>query len=132
MASHLKVSQPSNFFFFVGWAKRCQASYSVCGQVLILSHLIVYAHGRRLCSNWFRHGSTTISYPQCSLTFMRERYLNRCREQSFAIRAYAMIAVGIVDVSVPKLFERRVVITVNTDFVSSHTDYCRIAYSITR
>ena len=40
----------------------------------------------RLCSNWFRHGSTTISYPQWSLTFMRERYLHRCREQSFAIR----------------------------------------------
>ena len=40
-----------------------------------------YAHGRRLCSNWFRHGSTTISYPpQCSLTFMRERYLHKCRE----------------------------------------------------
>ena len=30
-----------------------------------------------------------------SLTFMRERYLRRCREQSFAIRAYAMIAVSI-------------------------------------
>ena len=26
--------------------------------------IIVCAHGRRLCSNWFRHGSTTISYPQ--------------------------------------------------------------------
>ena len=40
---------------------------------------------RRQCSNWFQHGSTTISYPQCSLTFLRERYLHRCREQSFAI-----------------------------------------------
>ena len=59
----------------------------------------VYAHGRRLCSNRFRHGSTTISYPQCSLTFMRERYLHRCREQLFAIRAYTMSAVGIDVVS---------------------------------
>ena len=25
-------------------------------------------------SNWVRHGSTTISYPQCSLTFMRDLY----------------------------------------------------------
>ena len=32
---------------------------------------------------------------QCSLTFLRERYLHRCREQSFAIRAYAMSTVGI-------------------------------------
>ena len=72
--------------------------------------MIVYVHGRRLCSNRVRHGSTTISYPQCSLTFMRERYLHRCREQSFAIRAYAMSA----------------------DIVSSHTVYCRIAYGITR
>ena len=32
--------------------------------------IIDYAHGGRLCSNWFLHGSTTISYPQCSLTFM--------------------------------------------------------------
>ena len=75
--------------------------------------IIVYAHGRRLCSDRFRHGSTTISYPQCSLTFLRQRCLNRCREQSFAIRAYAMSAVGI-------------------DVVSSHTKYCRIAYGITR
>ena len=36
----------------------------------------------------------------------------RCREQSFAIRAYAMSAVGI-------------------DVVSSHTKYCRISYGIT-
>ena len=62
-------------------------------------HVIVYAHGLRLCSNRFRHGSTTISNPQCSLTFMRERYLHRCREQSFAIRAYAMSSVGIDVVS---------------------------------
>ena len=66
---------------------------------------IVYAHGRRLCSNRFRHGSTTINYPQCSLTFLCERYLHRCREQSFTIRAYAMSAVGI-------------------DVVRSHTKYC--------
>ena len=63
------------------------------------NNIIVYAHGCRLCSNQFRHGSTTISYPQCSLTFMRERYLRRCREESFAIRAYAMSAVGIDVVS---------------------------------
>ena len=50
--------------------------------------VIVYTHGHRLCTNWVRHGSTTISYPLCSLTFMRERYLHR----SFA---YAKSAVGI-------------------------------------
>ena len=61
----------------------------------VLAFIIVYAHGRRLCSNWFRHWSTTISYPQCSLTFLRERYLHRCREQPFAIWAYAMSAVGV-------------------------------------
>ena len=65
----------------------------------IFMNFIVYAHGRRLCSNRFRHGSTTISYPQCSLTFMPECYLHRCCEQSFAIRAYAMSAVGIDVVS---------------------------------
>ena len=43
--------------------------------------------------------------------FLRERYLQRCREQSFAIRAYAMSAVGI-------------------DVVSSHTKYCRIAHTV--
>ena len=73
-------------------------------------HIIVYAHGRRLCSNWIRHRSTTISYPQCSLTFMRERYLHR----SFA---YAKSAVGIDVVSVHKLFAYRVVSTVNTDIL---------------
>ena len=65
---------------------------------------------RRLCSNWVRHGSTTISYPQCSLTFMRERYLHR----SFA---YAKSAVGIDVMSVHKLFAYRVVSTVSTDIV---------------
>ena len=50
--------------------------------------IVVYAHGRRLCSTWVRHGSTTISYPQCSLTFVREHYLHR----PFA---YAKSAVGI-------------------------------------
>ena len=94
--------------------------------------MIVYAHGRRLCSNWFRHGSTTISYPQCSLTFLRERCLHRCREQSFAIRAYAMSAVGIDVVSDHKLFAYRVLSTVSTDVESSHAKYCRIAYGITR
>ena len=63
------------------------------------SQVIVYAHGHRLCSNRFPHGSTTISYPKCSLTFMREPYLHRCREQSFAIRPYTISAVGIDVVS---------------------------------
>ena len=63
---------------------------------------------------------------------VRECYLHRCREQSFAIRAYAMRAVGIDVVSVHKLFAYRVVSTVSTDIVSSHTKYCRIAYGITR
>ena len=83
-----------------------------CRCNVVASTMIVYAHGRRLCINRFRHGSTTISYPQCSSTFLCERYLQRCREQPFAIRAYAMNAVG-------------------TDVVSSHTKYCRIAYGIT-
>ena len=93
--------------------------------LLLNSVFIVYAHGRRLCSNWVRHGSTTTSYPQCSLTFMRERYLHR----SFA---YAKSSVGMDIVSVHKLFAYRVVSTVSTDIVSSHTKYCRIAYGITR
>ena len=40
-----------------------------------------------------------------------------------------MSAVGIDVVSVHKLFAYRVVSTVSTDIVSSHTKYCRIAYS---
>ena len=63
---------------------------------------------------------------------MRERYLHRCREQSLAIREYAMSAVGIDVVSVRKLLAYRVVSTVSTDIVSSHTKFCRIAYGITR
>ena len=94
-------------------------------------YFIVYAHGRRLYSNWFWHGRTTISYPQCSLTFMRERYLHRCCEQSFASRAYAMSTVGQDVVSVHKLFAYRVVSTVSTDTMCSHTKYCRIAYGVT-
>ena len=94
--------------------------------------IIVYAHGRRLCSNWFRHGSTTISNPQCILTFMPERSLHRCHEQSLAILAYAMSAVGIDVVSDHKLFAYRVVSSDSTDIMSSHTKYCRIAYGITR
>ena len=62
---------------------------------------------------------------------MRERYLLRCREQSVAICAYAMSAVGIVFVSVHKLFAYTVVSTVRID-VSSLMIYCRIAYGITR
>ena len=79
----------------------------------LAAFFVVYARGRRLCSNWFGHGSATISNPQCSLTFLRKHYLHRCHEQSFAIRAYVMSAVGI-------------------DVVSSHTKYCRIAYGFTR
>ena len=67
-----------------------------------------------------------------ALTFLRERYLHRCREHPFAIRAYAMSAVGIDVVSVHKLFAYRVMSTVSTDTVSSHAKYCRIAYGITR
>ena len=63
---------------------------------------------------------------------MRERYLHRCREQLFAIRAYAMSTVGIYVVSVCKLFAYMVVSTVSIDIVSGHAKYCRIAYSITR
>ena len=63
---------------------------------------------------------------------MQERYLHRCREQSFTIRAYAMSAVGIDVVSVRKLFTYRVASTVSQDIVSSHTKYYRIAYRITR
>ena len=44
-----------------------------------------------------------------SLHLRRERSLHRCPEQSFAIRAYAMNAVGIDVVSVHKLFGYRVV-----------------------
>ena len=49
---------------------------------------------------------------QCSSTFMHERYWHRCREQSFAIRAYAMSAVRLDVGSVHKLFAYRVVSTV--------------------
>ena len=45
--------------------------------------------------------------------FLCERYFSRCHEQSFAIPAYAMSAVGI-------------------DVMTRHTKYCRIAYGITR
>ena len=74
--------------------------------------------GEHYCENWTIEYVTfldkSISYPQCSLTFMRERYLHR----SFA---YAKSAVGIDVVSVHKLFAYRVVSTVSTDIVSSHT-----------
>ena len=49
---------------------------------------------------------------------MRERYLQRCREQSFGIRVYAMSAVGIdvVDVVIVlKLFAYKVVSTLSYD-----------------
>ena len=63
---------------------------------------------------------------------MRERYLRRCRVQSFAIRAYAMSAVDIDVLSVHKLFADGVVSTVRIDVVSNHTKYCRTAYGITK
>ena len=77
-------------------------------------------------------GSTAFSYPQCSLIFLREHYLHRCREQSITIRAYAISAVGIDVVGVHKLFAYRVVIAVRIDVVSSHMQYCRIPVCITR
>ena len=61
----------------------------------------------------------------------KKRYLHKCREQTFAIRAYAMGAVSIDVVGVHKLFAYRVVSTVRID-VSSHMKYCRIAYGSTR
>ena len=51
---------------------------------------------------------------------MRERFLHRCREQSFAIRAYAMSAFGLDVVSVHQIFEYRIVSTVRIGVVSSH------------
>ena len=57
---------------------------------------------------------------------MRERYLHRCREQLFAIRAYAKSAVGIDVVSVHKLFAFRVVSTVSTDIVISVSEDSRM------
>ena len=44
--------------------------------------------GRRRGSNWVRHGGTAISYPQCSLTSMRERYLHR----SFAYKLVPLLS----------------------------------------
>ena len=76
-------------------------------------YIVVYSHGRRLCSNWFQHGSTTISYPQCSLTFLHEHYLHSCLELLFSNWAYAMSAVGIDVVSVHRLFVYRVASTVS-------------------
>ena len=58
---------------------------------------------------------------------MRERYLHRCREQSFAIRA-SMSAVGIDVVSVHKVFAYGVVRTVRINVVSSHLPQNRIWY----
>ena len=100
----------------------------------MFARFIVYAHGRRLCSNWFSDGSIAISYPQCSLTFMRERSLHRWREQSFAVRSYAMSAVGIDVVSVHKLFAYRVLRTVSTDIVSrqNRIRYHKISECIAR
>ena len=125
MSQFLRDFLPTLLFLFFG-DFRCVVS------LFIIIRVIVYAHGRRLCSNLVRHGSITISYPQCSLTFMREPYLHSCHEQSFAIRADAISAVGINVVRVHKLFAYRALSTVGTDIVSSHTKYCRIAYGITK
>ena len=48
--------------------------------------------------------------------------MHRCREHPFAIRAYAMSAVGIDVVSIHKLFAYRVVSTVSMDIVSCHAN----------
>ena len=116
----------------LGMTYRSRSPLSLTSWSSLRLKVIVYAHGRRQCSNWFRQGSTTISYPQCSLTFLCERYLHRCREQPFTISAYIMSAVGIDVMSVHKLFAYRVLSTVSTDIVSSITKYCRIANGITR
>ena len=58
--------------------------------------------------------------------------MHRYCEKSFAIRAYAMSAVGIDVVSIHKLFAYWVVSTVRINVVSSHMKYRRIAYGITR
>ena len=63
---------------------------------------------------------------------MCERYLHRCREQSFTIHAYAMSAVGIDVVSVHKTIRIQGREAVSIDVVSSHMKYCRIAVGITR
>ena len=56
---------------------------------------------------------------------MRERYKHRCREQSFAICAYDMSAVGIDVISVHKLFAYRFMSTVRIDVLSGQMKYCR-------
>ena len=56
---------------------------------------------------------------------MRLRYKHRCREQSFAIRAYDMSASGINVISVHKLFAYRFISTVRIDVLSGHMKYCR-------
>ena len=63
---------------------------------------------------------------------MRERFLHRYHEQSLAIRAYAMRAVGIDVMSVHKLLACRIMNTAPIDVMSSHMIYCRIAHGITR
>ena len=57
---------------------------------------------------------------------MREHYLHICSEQSFAIHAYDMSAVGIDVMSTHKLFPYRVMSTGRIDVVSGHMKYCRI------
>ena len=65
---------------------------------------------------------------------MCERYLHRCREQSIAIRAYAISAVGIDVVSVHKLSAYRVVSAVRKDVVilQNPSRYHKIAECIAR
>ena len=53
-----------------------------------------------------------LTYESGALPIVLRGPVHRCREQSFAIRAYAMSTVGINVVSVHKLFTYRVVSTV--------------------
>ena len=92
--------------------------------------------GCKLCSNWVWHGSTDISYPQCSLTFVlcsrirRERYLHRCREQSSAIRIYTMSAIGLDVVSCHKFFTY--IVGSHNEILQNHVWYHKIAVCIAR
>ena len=56
---------------------------------------------------------------------MHVRYFHKGREQSFAIRAYDMSAVGIDVVNVHKLFAYRFMSTVRIDVLNDHMKYCR-------
>ena len=91
--------------------------------------IIVYAHGPRYSYCFDMEVQPLVTHNAAWPLYV-SAILHRCREQSFAIPACAISAVGIDIVSVHKLFEYRVVSAVCTDIVSSHTKYCRIAYGI--